>query len=174
VKKDSSYLWKALISLVSLTIFISCATIVGRSRPENLDIRSTPEQATVIILDEDGTKIFEGKTPTIVSLQKRKGFFRGKKYQVKIGKEGYTEQTWTVNTRVNGWYIAGNLFFGGLLGWIIVDPATGAMWTLDTRVLDVALNPSQQINQNDFYQFGIMLLDNVPQHLRDKMVKISQ
>ncbi|MDY5520178.1 hypothetical protein, partial [Campylobacter lanienae] len=25
---------------------------------------------------------------------------------------------------------AGNFIFGGLLGWLIVDPATGAMWNL--------------------------------------------
>lgn len=35
---------------------------------------------------------------------------------------------------MNGWYI-GNLLFGGIIGLLIVDPATGAMWTLIPRKL---------------------------------------
>ncbi len=30
---------------------------------------------------------------------------------------------------MNGWY-AGNIVFGGLIGILIVDPATGAMWDI--------------------------------------------
>ena len=34
----------------------------------------------------------------------------------------------------------GNLIFGGLLGFLIIDPASGDMWELDERV-DVSLSP---------------------------------
>ncbi len=36
----------------------------------------------------------------------------------------------TFDTKLDGWYF-GNLIFGGLLGILIIDPATGAMWRLD-------------------------------------------
>jgi hypothetical protein len=34
---------------------------------------------------------------------------------------------------IDGWYF-GNLLFGGLIGILIVDPATGAMWKLPENV----------------------------------------
>jgi hypothetical protein len=34
---------------------------------------------------------------------------------------------------MDGWYI-GNILFGGLIGILIVDPLTGAMWKLDDVV----------------------------------------
>lgn len=34
---------------------------------------------------------------------------------------------------MDGWYM-GNLLFGGFIGFLIVDPATGAMWKLDDNV----------------------------------------
>ncbi len=46
-------------------------------------------------------------------------------------KEGYVKQVVSIESRVDGWYIVGNLFFGGLLGYLIIDPATGTMWTLN-------------------------------------------
>ena len=34
----------------------------------------------------------------------------------------------------DGWYIGGNILVGGLIGWFIVDPLTGAMYTLPKEV----------------------------------------
>jgi hypothetical protein len=39
-----------------------------------LNVLSTPDQAIVVITDETNTKIFEGKTPTVLSLEKKKGY----------------------------------------------------------------------------------------------------
>ncbi len=124
-------------------------------------------------MDESGSQIFKGTTPTVLSLEKKKGYFSGKKYTVTIAKEGYTKQTIPVNTTVNGWYIGGNLIFGGLIGWLIVDPATGAMWSLDTKEINVTLT-SGQSGTIDPNKAIIVLLQDVPFSLRDKMVKISQ
>lgn len=169
-----SMMCKTMIVLLASTVLIGCATIMGKSAPETLNIRSTPEQARVIIADESGTKIFEGKTPTSLPLEKKKGYFRGKKYIVKITKEGYAEHTVTVDTSVNGWYIGGNIIFGGLIGWLIVDPATGAMWTLDTNEINITLEASKQGAMIGPNEAGIVLLQDVPLSLRDKMVKVSK
>ena len=169
-----SKMWKAMIVLLASTVLISCATIMGKSAPETLNIRSTPDQASVVIADESGTKIFEGKTPTSLPLEKKKGYFSGKKYTVKITKEGYAEHSVTVDTRVNGWYIGGNLIFGGLIGWLIVDPATGAMWSLDTNEINTTLAASKQGAMIEPNGAVIVLLQDVPVSLRDKMVKVSQ
>jgi hypothetical protein len=166
---------KAMLILFVLTLLISCATIIGKSSPENLDVRSIPEKATVVITDEKGTKILEGVTPTMASLEK-KGFFRGKKYTIKISKQGFADQVVTVYTKINGWYILGNFVFGPLapIAWLIVDPVTGAMWSLDTNEVVVTLESSQQSKLTQSFQLGILLSKDVPQPLRDKMVKIYQ
>ncbi|MGC8769587.1 MAG: hypothetical protein ACP5Q2_09835, partial [Calditerrivibrio sp.] len=92
-----------------------------------------------VIYDEKGDKVFEGESPTIVSLEKKRGFFQGKSYTVVISKPGYNEKTIKVNTTPNGWYILGNIVLGGIIGWLIVDPLTGAMWTFDTNDIKVNL-----------------------------------
>lgn len=158
----------------SLTLFIAmsiagCATIMGQGKPETLNVRSTPERAKVIITDETGTKIFEGQTPTSLSLEKKKEFFRGKKYDVQIISLNGEEKTITVNTKVGGWYF-GNLLLGGLIGLLIVDPATGGMWVLDTNDIDVTFNTLKQ----GALKKNVVLLEDVPLALRSKMIAISQ
>ncbi|NWF97316.1 MAG: hypothetical protein HXY52_00025 [Nitrospirae bacterium] len=159
--------------MISMILLIGCATIIGKSSPETLSIRSNPEQATVAITDERGTKVYEGKTPTTVTLEKKKGFFSGKKYNVKIYKDGCREQNIQVDTKLTGWYF-GNLLFGGLIGILIVDPATGAMWTLDTNELDVSLETdATKTSQSESMKLEIALLQDVPISLRYKMIRIQ-
>jgi len=43
-----------------------------------------------------------------------------------------------VKLTVDGWYF-GNVLFGGLIGILIVDPATGAMYTLKPNELNINL-----------------------------------
>lgn len=166
-------MYKGLIATAALTTLASCATLMGQSAPETLNVRSTPDQARIIITDESGTKIFEGKTPTALPLEKKKGYFSGKKYDVRISKEGYDEQIVTVDTKVGGWYI-GNILFGGLLGLLIVDPATGAMWALDTNEVNVTFNALKQGAIIAPNKANVVLLQDIPSVLRDKMVKIPQ
>lgn len=171
--KKTLLMWKSIAAILSLVMLLGCATIMGKSSPETLNIRSTPDQASVSITDEKGTKIFEGMTPTTVSLEKKKGYFSGKKYNVKICKVGCNDQTVTVDTKLTGWYF-GNILFGGLIGILIVDPATGGMWTLDTNELNVSLETAKKTSQTDSLQLGVAVLNDVPITLRHKMIRVSE
>lgn len=173
--KSKMFLMGKLIVVVLVpALFMSCATIVGKSSPEMVNIRTAPDQASVVVTDEDGVKIFEGKTPTIITLEKKRGYFSGKTYNVSITKEGFSNQTVTVNTRLGGWYLGGNLIFGGLIGWLIVDPASGAMWTLDTNEIDITLQAAQQTQFLQPNTSAIVLLQDVPEALQNKMVRVAQ
>jgi hypothetical protein len=169
---------KIAACLLAIIALNSCATIIGKNRPESINIQSAPDQADIIIYDESGAKVFEGKTPTPVNLEKKRAYFSGKKYTVKISKAGFSEKTVTVNTRVNGWYIGGNIIFGGVfgaIGWLVVDPNTGAMWTLDARDINVALPEEKQEGSIiDPHASGIVLLQDVPVSLQNKMTNIEQ
>lgn len=168
-----SLVWIMALGLIPM-IFLGCASIIGKGGPETLNIRSAPDQADVLVFDETGSNIFSGKTPTNVSLEKKRSYFGGKKYTVKIIKPGFAEHTVMVDTNMNGWYIGGNLIFGGLIGWLIVDPMTGAMWSLDTKDVNVTMKPSEKSSQKEPFNVNVVLLQDVPTCLRTEMVKVSQ
>jgi len=163
-------LCKNTVALFAFSVLAGCATIMGKSAPETLNIRSTPDQAKVIITDESGTKIFEGKTPTSLPLEKKKSYFGGKKYDVKISKEGYDDHVVTVDTKIGGWYV-GNILFGGPIGLLIIDPATGAMWTLDTNEVNVTFNALKQGIESN-HKINIVLLENLPLDLHGKLIPV--
>ena len=166
----------ALLSLISTTLFLfnGCATIFGWGKAEVVNVRSNPDKANIVITDETGAKIFEGATPTNISLEKKKGFFSGKTYSLTISKEGYANRIVTIDTKANGWYIGGNIIFGGLIGWLIVDPATGAMWTLDTNEVNVELEQSGEGALIDHNGMKVVSIQDVPANLRDKLVRLDK
>ncbi len=48
-------------------------------------------------------------------------------------KEGFADASQQVDSQVSGWYVA-NIMLGGLLGMLIVDPASGGMYTFPDKV----------------------------------------
>lgn len=146
-----------------------CSSIVGKSEYP-VTISSQPDQADITITDEKGAAVYAGKTPTTVTLRTKAGYFRGKNYTVTFHKEGYAEHVAEIRRGVSGWYIFGNLVFGGLIGWLIVDPATGAMWTLQKDVR-VDLAPlAASAGEDDGLR--IALLDDVPLPLRAQLIPV--
>jgi len=155
------------VMVLMIAVLAGCASIVSKSEYP-VAISSKPEGAKITIINGAKEVVFQGKTPTIVTLKAGAGFFQGEDYLVTFKKEGYAPITAQIERGVDGWYIAGNLVFGGLIGWLIVDPATGAMWTLDN--LHVDMNPQTSSIRN---QIHIVTIDDVPDHLRSKMVRIN-
>ncbi|MBI4653559.1 MAG: hypothetical protein HY752_00935 [Nitrospirae bacterium] len=58
--------------------------------------------------------------------------------------------------------------------WLIIDPATGAIWALDTHEINATLEASKQGAIIEPNKAGVVLLQDVSLSLRDKMVKVSQ
>jgi hypothetical protein len=119
------------------TLLPGCASIVSKSS-NAVYIRTDPAGAQVTITDKKGNEVFKGKTPTTVTLRAGAGFFSKAEYQVRFNKQGFSEKIVPVNYRLNGWYF-GNIVFGGLIGFLIVDPATGAMWKIKDPVVAESL-----------------------------------
>lgn len=162
------------VLIISSVAATGCATIVGDAT-HLMPVSSTPSDAAISITDEKGAEIFKGATPTTVTLQKSDGSYWGKKsYLVKISKPGYETQTIPVTASANGWYIGGNLVFGGLIGWFIVDPFNGHMYNLSPESISSTL-PAQTAHNNTATNGGIaiMLIEDVPAELRGKMVRVN-
>jgi len=135
-----SRLLGGLLVVVATVQLTGCATIIDGTK-QDIAITSAPSDATVTIQDEHGQTILSRKTPCTVSLKRGDGFFQGADYRVVVEKEGYAPFQGHVRSRLNaGWYLAGNFLFGGLVGWFIVDPLTGAMWKLDPEKVNAYLS----------------------------------
>jgi hypothetical protein len=115
-----------------------CATIVG-STTEAVQITSDPPGAHVSIKNHKGTEVFRGQAPTTAVLRKGAGYFRGCEYMMSASMEGYHDKTVPLERGLSAWYYLGNIVFGGLIGILIVDPASGAMWTLEENPPQIIL-----------------------------------
>lgn len=167
-------LTKGLVLLLLSAIVTGCATIVGHPT-QLVPISSTPSDATVVITDEKGFDVFKGMTPTSVTLKKSNGSYWGKKsYTVKISKDGYETQTIPITASANGWYIGGNIIFGGLIGWFIVDPLNGNMYTLAPESVSSTLTTKTTHNNSATDgSIAIMLIQDVPPELRGRMKRLQ-
>lgn len=132
---------KKLVLVGVLSALLSgCATIVG-DKTQTLPISSNPDGATYTITDETGTVVQKGTTPSTVTLEKSNGSYFGKKtYTVEFSKNGYQSVTYPLTTSPNGWYIGGNILFGGLVGWLLVDPFNGGMYSISPDKVNTELS----------------------------------
>ncbi len=105
-----------------------CASIVSESKYP-VSVNSEPRGAHFEVRNKSGNVVASGATPSQVTLNAGAGYFRGETYQVSYRKEGYSDQQSVIDSGIDGWYW-GNLLFGGLLGMLILDPVTGAMYKL--------------------------------------------
>ncbi|WP_262640771.1 hypothetical protein [Vibrio diabolicus] len=156
---------KIILSAIAATILSGCSTIVSKS-DYPVTIHSNPEGATFSISNEDGEIVQKGLTPSTITLDAGAGFFDGETYTINLKKEGYFDNTYTLESSVDGWYF-GNILFGGLLGMLVIDPATGAMFSLPDSV-NVELSESE-VSSNTLNIISIEKLDT---EQRSKLIKI--
>ncbi len=152
----------------ALLFATSCASIVSKSKYP-IQINSTPSEANITITDKKGNEVFSGKTPANLELRSGAGFFSKAHYDVKFEKEGYDTKTVPVEFKLDGWYF-GNIIFGGLIGLLIIDPASGAMYRLDTEFLNETLTRSSADITNKELQ--VYALNEIPKDWKTHLVRI--
>lgn len=130
---------RVLCVLLLSLLLPSCATIAGGSASA-LRIDSNVTGAKVRVLDHDGASVYEGITPCSVVVDHGRAYFRGADYTVEVSCDGAEARSSQVSTSINEWYLANALVPGGLVGSLLVDPWTGAMFELDTHEVVIPLN----------------------------------
>lgn len=114
--------------ITAAAMLSGCATILeDESKP--VSIRTNPAGASFTITDREGKIISSGRTPQQVTLRNGAGYFKQGIYQINVSKEGYDDAAAELSPGISGWYF-GNILFGGLIGMLAVDPASGAMYKL--------------------------------------------
>ncbi|MEI7504401.1 MAG: hypothetical protein WCJ61_14070 [Paludibacter sp.] len=163
---------KTVPFIAIIFIFTSCASIVS-SGSWPLTVKSNPVGAKLEISNRHGISIFNGQTPATILLKSGSGYFTSESYVVKLTLDGYAEKTIPVNCTLNGWYL-GNIIFGGLIGILIVDPATGAMYRLETNYIDENLIAnSTKTTTNKEQTLKIMNINDLSQNQRNHLVSIK-
>lgn len=164
-------LTKALAIAGLITLSASCASIVSKtSYPVTVD--STPRDANVTIKNRHGEQVYSGKTPALVKLKSGAGFFQNAKYAITISKDGFTSKTVELKATLNGWYF-GNIIFGGVIGLLIVDPATGAMYRLNQLDVNETLQTESKTAATEVPKLRIYDINEIPESWKSKMVAVK-
>jgi hypothetical protein len=131
----------ALVSvLVAATLTSGCASIV-HGGPRSVPVASNPPGATVTVYDRSGTQVMQQTTPFTATLRTKYKYFAGQNYKLVFEMAGYRKQEVELRSTMSGWYW-GNILFGGLIGMLIVDPNTGAMYNLAPNKIEQTLAPN--------------------------------
>ncbi|MCQ4288746.1 hypothetical protein NA647_15050 [Pseudomonas stutzeri] len=119
---------KKLLLAAATIALTGCSSIVSESNYP-VSVQSSPAGASYEITNETGMVVSSGVTPGQVTLKAGAGYFDGELYRITYKKDGYEDQISMLDSELDNWYW-GNIIFGGLIGMLIVDPATGAMYKL--------------------------------------------
>ena len=151
-----------------------CASIVHNGN-RDIAINSDPPGATASIRKSGGgvdEVVTVQKTPCTVSLDPRKGYFKGQNYTLRLELSGYQTAEIELTPKMSGWYW-GNLVFGGLIGMLAVDPATGAMWNIEPSKIDQKLSGGQSSLIKNETGFLVVLVSDLTPAEREHMVRVN-
>ncbi|HRD07628.1 MAG: hypothetical protein U0V54_00380 [Saprospiraceae bacterium] len=142
----------ALILLSVSMVFTSCATIFSKG-VHDITITSNPANAKISVVNKKGKEVFTGTTPATVKLSAASSYLSKEEYTVTFTTPGYQSKTVPIVYKMNGWYL-GNLLIGGVVGMLVVDPLSGAMWKPVTNAISIDLvqgisSTSPQLNVID-------------------------
>lgn len=144
----------------TITLFTGCASVLCGPK-QTFSIGSKPQGAEVIVYDAHGEKIFTDKTPCVATLARVKPDNDRANYVVVIKKQGFASVQVPITSSVNKAYFA-NILCGGI--GFLIDPATGAMWTLcPTPEGDKLLDHNTAFLRSD--SLFVNLNDNTPKSL---------
>ena len=159
----------ALVVTAGAVVLAGCASIVSKSEYP-VAITSNPIGADFVVKRKNGVPVASGVTPATIVLPASEGYFQPAKYTIEYKSKGVMQSV-PLTAKIDGWYF-GNLLFGGvIIGMLIVDPATGAMWRLN----DTAVATFQQTADSTSGQRALRIvnIDKVPMKYRGQLLALN-
>ena len=157
--------------LGACAVMSGCATIV-HGGPRAISIASNPPGAKVSIFDRSNTLVQTGTTPFIAQLPTHFGYFKAQEYRLVFELPSYVTTEAYLESSVSGWYYV-NLVFGGLIGMLIVDPLTGAMFNLTPEKIEQPLTASQTQVIRERRGLLVVLVSQLTERERAAMVRVN-
>lgn len=166
---------KAIVNSIVAALVISisgCASIIGKSSYA-VTVKSNPDGTHFVVKNESGEAVHSGETPSTVTLNSSTGYFQKAKYTIVFSKEGYTDQTIPLVSGLDGWYF-GNILLGGLIGMLIVDPITGAMWKLPENAAgNLVKKDVANLGTGIAPELQVVTLDQIPVEMQGQLVRLN-
>ncbi len=156
--------------LAAFTAVSGCASIV-HSGPRAVPVASSPPGAKVSIYDRSNRLVMTNTTPFVAQLPVKFGYFKSQNYRLDFELPGHSPVSVNLDSKVSGWYF-GNLVFGGLIGMLIVDPLTGAMFNLTPDKIEQSLTPAQADTVHSGKGVLVVLTSQVTDAERSQMVPV--
>lgn len=148
-----------------------CASIVhGGNRA--ITISTEPAGAKAAITKTGGEVVSVSTTPCTVSLDPKRGYFKGQAYTLKLELAGYKSVQVELQPSLSGWYF-GNILFGGVIGMLAVDPVTGSMWNIEPSKIEQKLTESQASVVRNPDGFLVVLVSELTEGERQHMTKVN-
>lgn len=167
--KNTSFKSFFLVIMVSI-LMTSCASIISKTSYP-ISINSDPQRVEFIVKNKKGEEVMRNITPCTIKLDASSKYMSGEKYEITFKHPDYKEQKIYIHSRIEGWYW-GNIFLGGLIGMLIVDPLTGAMYKLDTTPINIKLAAATAKSDIDA-QLNIVDINTIPEEMKRDLVKIN-
>jgi hypothetical protein len=165
-----SILGLTLIAVIGM-MATGCATIVSDST-YTLRVETEPQGANIEIKNKYGMVQYTGVSPQVFQIEVGDGFFKKARYTIDIKMDGHPKRSYPLLISLDGWYF-GNLIFPGVIGLLIIDPVTGAMWELDTEyIFEVFDEDTAEATQGQ-RTLKIMDYNEVPDSLKDKLIPVE-
>ena len=159
----------ALIVVASAVVLAGCASIVSKSEYP-VAVTSNPTGADFVVKRANGLPIASGVTPATITLAASDGYFKPAKYSVEFRRKGVVQSV-PLTAKVDGWYF-GNILIGGLIGLLIVDPATGAMWSLNDTVI-ATFQQTADATPASHRSLRIADVNSLPMQYRGQLVALN-
>lgn len=156
------------IAAAALAFLPSCATIISQGT-KKVSIESQPSGLAFEVKDAEGNVVGSGTTPQTLSLSTGGGYFKPASYTVLTKRGGKTISETQLTATMNGWYL-GNLLIGGIVGLLIVDPITGAMYTLP-KTVDISPRSTASSSTGE-HSLQIAGIDTLTPEQRAKLVRL--
>jgi hypothetical protein len=161
----------AASSVLAFTLS-GCASIFNGGL-RDVSIASTPAGANVTITNSAGNVVTTNTTPFVAKLAPSAGYFKGETYKVSFDLDGHQKRDVVLSSTISGWYF-GNILLGGLIGMLIVDPMTGAMFNLTPDKIEQPLDKKTAALMQDGKGIMVALTSQLTDAERQAMVPICK
>ncbi|TMJ00345.1 MAG: hypothetical protein E6G97_19365 [Alphaproteobacteria bacterium] len=149
----------------------ACATIVHNG-PRAISVASSPTGAKVSVYDRSNVLVQTNTTPFVAQLNTKYRYFKGQTYRLVFELPGHANAEVRLDSSLSRWYF-GNIVFGGLIGMLIVDPLTGAMYNLTPEKIEQPLSATQAQVIRVGKGLLVVLASQTTVHEREQMVRVN-
>jgi hypothetical protein len=163
--------------MLVMATFGTCAALAGcasivHGGLRSVSVASSPSGAKVSIYDRSNALVQTSTTPFVARLDPKAGYFKGQSYRLVFELPGHATAEAKLSPTLSGWYF-GNIVFGGLIGMLIVDPLTGAMYNLTPEKIEQPLSANQAQIIRERKGLLVVLASQTTAHEREQMTRVN-